>query len=96
MKPPLFRYAAVRTVEEAIETLASNPGAVVLAGGQSLIPAMNMRLAGPEMLVDIQHVSSLRRLAVEDGWIVVGAIASVPEAKSNSARSIETCCAGSN
>ena len=47
MKPPLFRYQAPRTLEEAVVALASDPDAMVLAGGQSLLPAMNFRLATP-------------------------------------------------
>ena len=47
MKPPLFRYQAPRTLKEAVVALASDPDAMVLAGGQSLLPAMNFRLANP-------------------------------------------------
>jgi CO/xanthine dehydrogenase FAD-binding subunit len=60
MKPPLFRYQAPRTLKEAVVALASDPDAMVLAGGQSLLPAMNFRLANPSLLVDIQHVAELK------------------------------------
>ncbi|WP_072395192.1 FAD binding domain-containing protein [Hyphomicrobium sp. CS1GBMeth3] len=74
MKPPLFEYSAPRTLPEAISLLANDPGAMVLAGGQSLIPAMNFRLSSPSRLVDIQHVDGLRGIDVSNGRIVVKAM----------------------
>ena len=74
MKPALFEYSAPKTVEEAVALLAGDPAAVVLAGGQSLVPAMNLRLASPSHLVDIQHIPGLRGISVEDGRIVVRAM----------------------
>ena len=52
MKAPSFAYAKPRSLPEALELL-ERPGAKVLAGGQSLIPTLNMRLSSPELLVDI-------------------------------------------
>jgi CO/xanthine dehydrogenase FAD-binding subunit len=74
MKPPLFEYCAPRTLKDAVAMLAGDPGAMVLAGGQSLIPAMNMRLASPARLVDIQHVDGLKGISIENGRIVVRAM----------------------
>jgi CO/xanthine dehydrogenase FAD-binding subunit len=74
MKPPLFRYQAPRTLKEAVVALASDPDAMVLAGGQSLLPAMNFRLANPSLLVDIQHVAGLKGIAIEGGQIIVKAM----------------------
>jgi len=74
MKPPLFRYQAPRTLKEAVVALASDPDAMVLAGGQSLLPAMNFRLANPSLLVDIQHVAELKGIAIEGGQIIVKAM----------------------
>lgn len=74
MKPALFEYSAPKTVHEAVALLAADPGAMVLAGGQSLVPAMNLRLASPSRLVDIQHVAGLHGISVEDGVIVVKAM----------------------
>ena len=74
MKPPLFEYRAPRTIDEAIGFLASDADAMVLAGGQSLMPAMNFRVANPSMLVDIQHVEGLKGIAIEDGQIVIKAM----------------------
>ena len=74
MKPPLFRYQAPRTLKEAVISLASDPDAMVLAGGQSLLPAMNFRLASPSLLVDIQHVAGLKGISIDHGQIIVKAM----------------------
>jgi carbon-monoxide dehydrogenase medium subunit len=74
MKPPLFAYRAPKTVDEAIKFLAGDADAMVLAGGQSLMPAMNFRVANPSMLVDIQHVEGLKGIVIENGEIVIKAM----------------------
>jgi CO/xanthine dehydrogenase FAD-binding subunit len=74
MKPPLFRYEAPRTLRDAVAVLASDPDAMVLAGGQSLVPAMNFRVATPSLLVDIQHVEGLKGIAIEGDTIVIKAM----------------------
>lgn len=74
MKPPLFRYEAPTTLKDAVIALASDPDAMVLAGGQSLLPAMNFRLAAPSLLVDIQHVGELKGIAIDKGHIIVKAM----------------------
>ncbi len=74
MKPPLFRYEAPRTLRDAVAVLASDPDAMVLAGGQSLVPAMNFRVATPSLLVDIQHVEGLKGIAVDGDTIVIKAM----------------------
>ena len=63
MKPPRFAYADPSTVDEAV-TLKREHGedAIVLAGGQSLVPRLNMRLASPEMLIDINGVADLQQV----------------------------------
>src|SRR5262249_15708159 len=75
MKPAPFRYHAPKTIEEAVETLAevASEDGRVLAGGQSLVPIMAFRLARPAHLVDINGVEALRRLAVEDERLCIGA-----------------------
>lgn len=74
MKPPPFRYHAPSSLEEALAALAAaGDGGKVLAGGQSLIPLLNMRLAAPSDLVDITHVAGLDRIEVADGEVRVGA-----------------------
>ena len=79
MKPALFEYSAPHTVAEAIALLAADPGAMVLAGGQSLVPAMNLRLANPSRLVDIQHIPGLSGISVANGRIIVKALTTLRE-----------------
>lgn len=74
MKPSIFSYRAPTTIEDAIACLQSDPDAVVLAGGQTLLPAMNFRAANPPMLVDIQHIAALRGIAIDGGIITVHAM----------------------
>lgn len=74
MKPPLFDYHSPASVDEALALLSSVEGAMILAGGQSLIPAMNMRLASPSALIDIQRIPGLDAIRVEGGMIRVGAM----------------------
>ena len=75
MKPAPFEYHAPRTVDEAVALLAevAPRDGRVLAGGQSLVPAMALRLALPAHLVDINGVKGFERLAVEAGELVIGA-----------------------
>lgn len=76
MKPPPFRYHAPTTRSGALDTLAeAGAGGQVLAGGQSLIPLMNMRLAAPADLVDINGVAELNYVRVDEGGVRVGAVA---------------------
>ena len=75
MKPAPFRYVAARSVDEAVaELAAAGGGAKPLAGGQSLVPLMNLRLARPAVLVDLNHIPGLDRLEIEDGRLVIGAL----------------------
>ena len=74
MKPPPFRYARPESLEEVLHLLAEyNGGARVLAGGQSLIPLLNFRLARPEVVIDISLVEDLRRMEIDDGNLTIGA-----------------------
>jgi aerobic carbon-monoxide dehydrogenase medium subunit len=75
MKPAPFCYHAPKTIEEALGLLAeyAPDDGRVLAGGQSLVPTMAFRLARPHHLVDINGIEALRKLAVEDGRLVIGA-----------------------
>ena len=75
MKPPVFEYFRPASTEEALGLLASQPGAKPLAGGQSLIPAMNFRLAAPETLVDLNAIASLAGISrLAHGGIRLGAM----------------------
>ncbi|WP_433325105.1 FAD binding domain-containing protein [Spirillospora sp. CA-294931] len=75
MKPPPFAYHAPRTLDEALRFLAEHENAKVLAGGQSLIPLLNMRLAAPAHLVDINRVAGLDEVEVTSRGVRVGALA---------------------
>lgn len=75
MKPGPFDYAAPTSLREALRLLSDTERDVkVLAGGQSLIPMLNMRLARPELVVDITRVAELGRMSVDaDGALHIGA-----------------------
>src|SRR5439155_16282055 len=75
MKPPPFTYHAPDSVEEACSLLGALEDPKVLAGGQSLIPLLNFRLARPQHLVDINRISGLDRIYERDGGIAVQALA---------------------
>jgi carbon-monoxide dehydrogenase medium subunit len=75
MKPAPFRYARPSSVAEAVAELAAGGGeAKALAGGQSLVPLMNLRLARPAVIVDLNRLGELEQLRVEDGHLVIGAL----------------------
>jgi carbon-monoxide dehydrogenase medium subunit len=75
MKPPAFDYAAPATVGEAVSLLEQHEGeAKVLAGGQSLMPLLNMRLARPGLLVDLGRVTGLGYVREIDGGLAIGAM----------------------
>ncbi|MFQ5684004.1 MAG: FAD binding domain-containing protein [Candidatus Binatia bacterium] len=74
MKPPAFKYVRVESVDGALSALAEHGGdAKILAGGQSLVPMLNFRIAEPAVLVDINPVKELDYIQVEDGWMHIGA-----------------------
>ncbi len=75
MKLPPVDYEAPKTVSEAVELLAEHlDEASVLAGGQSLIPLLAMRLARPAVLIDINGIDELSRMSATDGWMTIGAM----------------------
>ncbi len=74
MKPAPFAYHRPASLDEALSLLAEDPDAKPLAGGQSLVPMLNFRLARPTALVDLGGIDELARLRVEDGVLVVGAM----------------------
>lgn len=81
MKPAPFEFVAAQTVDEAVQARADSDYSVVLAGGQSLIPAMNFRLVQPEVVIDLSRVGELRRLQVDDTSISVGAMVTQRQAE---------------
>ncbi|THD51435.1 MAG: xanthine dehydrogenase family protein subunit M [Bradyrhizobium sp.] len=75
MKASAFSYARATSVGNAIELLvAHGDGAKVLSGGQSLMPAMNLRLVAPELIVDIGDLAELRGIAVRGDTVKIGAL----------------------
>ena len=75
MKLPPFDYAAPKTVDEAVGLLAEyQDDASVLAGGQSLIPLLALRLARPAVLIDINGLQELSGVSAAGGWVTIGAM----------------------
>jgi carbon-monoxide dehydrogenase medium subunit len=73
LKAPSFAYAKPGSLAEAFDLLA-RPGAKILAGGQSLIPSLNLRLSAPELLVDITGIRGLAGIEVRNGGVRIGAL----------------------
>lgn len=75
MKAPRFAYARPATLDAALALLAAHgPEARVLAGGQSLVPMLNLRVAAPRVLVDINRIDSLGGIALEGACVRIGAL----------------------
>jgi CO/xanthine dehydrogenase FAD-binding subunit len=75
VKPPPFEYRAPTTVDEACALLGSLEDAKVLAGGQSLVPLLNFRLARPAHIVDINRISGMDRIYERDHGVAIQALA---------------------
>jgi carbon-monoxide dehydrogenase medium subunit len=75
MKAPAFAYLRASSVDNALELLSVHGEvAKLLAGGQSLMPAMNLRLIAPEIIIDIGDLVELRGITVIDGFLRIGAL----------------------
>lgn len=74
MYPSPFAYHAPRTVDEALTLLRHLPDAKILAGGQSLVPLMNLGLARPQALVDVNGLPGLDTITEDDGHLRLGAL----------------------
>lgn len=83
MKPAPFAYAKARSLDHAIELLGA-PDARVLAGGQSLMASLNMRLSSPSLLVDINSIGGLDAITVKDGRLTIGALVRHAQAERSS------------
>ena len=82
MKPAPFAYAKAKSLDHAIELLARPDGeARLLAGGQSLIATLNMRLSAPKLLIDLNGIGGLAGIAVKNGAVEVGALTRHAEAE---------------
>jgi 2-furoyl-CoA dehydrogenase FAD binding subunit len=74
MKPAAFDYVRAESMDEALDVISNAGGdARIIAGGQSLMPMLNMRLAKPRILVDIMRLEELRKIESRPGKIAVGA-----------------------
>src|SRR5438876_6427421 len=91
MIPAQFDYEAPATLNEAVALLAArSDDAKILAGGHSLIPAMKLRLAQPQLLIDIGHINDLAYIREDGGQIRIGAMTTHYQIES-SARLKEIC-----
>jgi carbon-monoxide dehydrogenase medium subunit len=84
MKPPPFRYERASSVDEALDLLARGGGdAKVLAGGQSLVALLNLRLSRPAVLVDIGSLDELRYVEQVNGHLEIGALTTQASVEAN-------------
>lgn len=74
MKPPAFAYTRAASIEEALDLLAADAEAKIIAGGQSLVPMLNLRLARPSSLVDINRLPDLDYVAPGPDGLRIGAL----------------------
>jgi len=73
MKSPDFSYYEALSIEDAIKFKCTDNESIFLAGGQSLIPALNMRLSSPSCLIDISKINELKNISIDDDFISIGA-----------------------
>lgn len=74
MKPAPFAYKKARSLDEAVALLGEHKDARLLAGGQSLIATLNMRLSAPSLLIDINGIAGLDQIAAKGGAVEIGAL----------------------
>jgi len=76
VEAPPFHYVKPDSLDEVFELLAEHGDASeILAGGQSLMPTLNMRLSRPSLLIDINRIDALKGIALDNGTIRIGALA---------------------
>ena len=85
MKPAPFEYHAPASTEHALEVLDALPGAVPLAGGQSLIPLLNLRLARPAHLIDLAGLANLSGIGAAPGRLSIGSMTTHHEVERSTA-----------
>ena len=88
MKAARFEYHCAATVAEACQALATHEDARLIAGGQTLVPMMAMRLARPSLLVDIARISELRTIEADGGALVTGACVRQAQAERDRVRKL--------
>ena len=74
MKPPPFHYHDPRSLDEALGLLAEKENAKLLAGGQSLVPMMNMRFVFPDDVIDLNHIPELASIGEDGGRVRIGSM----------------------
>jgi CO/xanthine dehydrogenase FAD-binding subunit len=72
MKPAPFDYLRVNTLDDVCNSLSKNPNALIIAGGQSLLPMLSMRLARPSLIIDIANVRNFNKIEKKDDIINIG------------------------
>ena len=83
MKAADFSYHEAVNLQDAINIKAQDDEAVILAGGQSLLPALNMRLSSPTCLIDISKISGLNEIKIDEQSLFIGALATHSDVISN-------------
>lgn len=84
MIPPSFEYASPRSLSEAVSLLSKGgEGAKVIAGGQSLIPLLKLRLSSPSLLVDINRIPGLSGIEERGGFLSIGALTRMAEVEAS-------------
>jgi carbon-monoxide dehydrogenase medium subunit len=81
LKPAPFDFAKAHSVDHAIALLTEHGDARLLAGGQSLIATLNLRLSAPKLLIDINALDELKRITIADGVVEIGALVRHAEAE---------------
>jgi carbon-monoxide dehydrogenase medium subunit len=74
VKPAPFAYKKARSLDDAVALLSEHKDARLLAGGQSLIATLNMRLSAPRLLIDINGINGLDQIAAKGGMVEIGAL----------------------
>ena len=74
MKPSPFNYLNADTIQKALIALSDNENAKILAGGQSLVPMMNFRLAQPDLLIDISNINELKTVNENKEYVEIGSL----------------------
>lgn len=83
MKPAPFDYVRATSLDQALNALAESEDAIILAGGQTLVPMMAMRLARPATLIDLNEIEELAGIEIRDGYICIGAMTRQAKALAN-------------
>jgi carbon-monoxide dehydrogenase medium subunit len=83
MFPSEFDYQRAQSIQEAIDLLGKHENAKLIAGGHSLLPMMKLRLAQPELLIDISHIPGLSGIRADNGSISIGALTTHYQAESS-------------